>query len=142
MAPKRKSARPRLVLDNNLFVAAYWNPRSASARIIAACREGRLALLVSPAIRREIARTLRQVPVDDGYRRGVARLLGEGEQVETTESLAGAIPADPDDEKYLECAVTAGADFLVSSDRHLLALSDTRGVEVMSPSALARRLGL
>jgi putative PIN family toxin of toxin-antitoxin system len=128
------------VLDNNLFVAAYWNPRSASARIIQACREGRTTLVVSPAIRREITRTLRQIPVDDGYRHSVAQLLAEGEQVEAIESLAGAIPADPEDEKYLECALAAGADYLVSSDRHLLGLTDTRGVEIVSPSALARRL--
>lgn len=132
----------KVVLDNNLFVAAYWNPQSASARIIQACREGRLSAVASAAVRREITRTLGQMPVEEEYRRAVARLLRRAEAVDASESLAGMIPADPEDEKYLECAVAAGADYLVSSDRHLLTLGNVRGVEIVSPSALARRLRL
>lgn len=133
---------PKVVLDNNLFVAAYWNPRSASARIIEASREKRVIAVASAAVRREIMRTLGQIPIEEEYRRAVGRLLRRAEAVRATESLAGMIPADPEDEKYLECAVAAGADYLVSSDRHLLALGSVRGVEMISPSVLARRLRL
>jgi putative PIN family toxin of toxin-antitoxin system len=133
---------PKVVLDNNLFVAAYWNPRSASARLIAAAREGRLLAAVSAAVRREIVGTLRQIPIPEDYRRGVEQLLRHAERVEPAESFPGTVPDDPEDEKYLECAVAAGADYVVSSDRHLLELGSFRGVEIVSPSALARELKL
>ena len=137
-----RHAPPKVVLDNNLFVAAYWNPRSASARIIERCREGELTLVASAAVRREIRRTLRQIPMRQNYRRDVERLLRRSSSVEPGESFAGLIPDDPDDEKYLECAVAANARYLVSSDRHLLGLGSVRGVEIIAPSALARRLHL
>ena len=31
---------PTVLLDTNVFVAAYWAPKSASARIVQACIEG------------------------------------------------------------------------------------------------------
>ena len=40
---------------------------------------------------------------------------------------------DPDDEMVLECALAAGADFLVSGDkRHLLKLRAFRGVKIVT----------
>ena len=44
-----------------------------------------------------------------------------------------AVPADPDDDKVLECAIAAGATHLVTGDRrHLLPLGSFRGVAIVS----------
>ena len=48
------------------------------------------------------------------------------------------IPADPTDDRYLECAVEGEADFLVSGDKDLLSLGSYRGIETsasFTPSA-------
>jgi uncharacterized protein len=50
-----------------------------------------------------------------------------------------AIKSDPDDNKILECAVEAGADFIVSGDPHLLNLRSFREIEILAP---AKFLGL
>ena len=42
---------------------------------------------------------------------------------------------DPNDDKYLELAVAAGAETIVSSDRDLLVLDPWRGVRIMRPAA-------
>lgn len=42
---------------------------------------------------------------------------------------------DPDDDKYLELALAASADVIVSGDRDLLALDPWRGVRILSPAA-------
>ena len=34
----------------------------------------------------------------------------------------GAVPADPDDDKIVACAVAADADYLVTRDAHLISL--------------------
>ena len=34
----------------------------------------------------------------------------------------GAVAADPDDNKFVDCAIAAKADFIVTSDRHFDAL--------------------
>lgn len=44
--------------------------------------------------------------------------------------------SDPDDDKFLACAVAAGAAYAVSGDRGLLAASPYRKVTVIRPRAL------
>lgn len=58
--------------------------------------------------------------------------------VKPTERIA-AIPKDPDDNIVLECAVAAGADAIVSGDRHLLALNTFRGILILTPHAFLDR---
>jgi predicted nucleic acid-binding protein len=41
------------------------------------------------------------------------------------------IADDPDDNKIIECAVAAGADVIVSGDKHLLRLGQYRGIRIM-----------
>jgi putative PIN family toxin of toxin-antitoxin system len=44
-----------------------------------------------------------------------------------------AIPADPDDDKVLECAIVGGASYIVTGDRrHLLQLRNYRGIAIVS----------
>jgi uncharacterized protein len=44
-----------------------------------------------------------------------------------------AIPADPDDDKVLECAATAGATHIITGDRrHLLPLGTFQGISILT----------
>ncbi len=46
-----------------------------------------------------------------------------------------AVPADQDDDKVLECAVTAGATHIVTGDRrHLLPLGAYQGIPILTAS--------
>jgi len=51
------------------------------------------------------------------------------------------IKADPDDDKFLECAVEGGADLIVSGDRHLTRLKSFRGIGIVWPIDFQRSLG-
>ncbi len=46
-----------------------------------------------------------------------------------------AIKADPDDNKILECAVTSGASYIVSGDKHLLELKEYGKIKIITPKA-------
>lgn len=41
------------------------------------------------------------------------------------------IEEDPDDNMILDCAVEAGAEYIVSGDRHLLDLEDFKGIKIV-----------
>jgi len=43
------------------------------------------------------------------------------------------ICTDSDDDKFLECAVNAKCNMIVSGDKHLLAVSGFQGIQVLSP---------
>jgi conserved hypothetical protein TIGR00305 len=51
-----------------------------------------------------------------------------------------AVDDDPDDDKFLEAAVTAEVDYLVSGDSHLRELGSFRGVDIIEPRAFYERL--
>jgi len=51
-----------IVIDTNVFVAAGFNPRSASARILTGLREGRFRLIWNEPTRRETEMILRRIP--------------------------------------------------------------------------------
>lgn len=44
------------------------------------------------------------------------------------------IENDPDDNRILECAVEADADYIVSGDRHLLDLEKYEDIKIVTPA--------
>ena len=41
------------------------------------------------------------------------------------------IDDDPDDDKFIECAVASRAGFIVSGDKHLLKLKEYKRIKIM-----------
>jgi uncharacterized protein len=44
------------------------------------------------------------------------------------------LSVDPDDDKFIDCAVSGGADFIVSGDAHLLDLKSVLNVKIIKPN--------
>ncbi len=66
--------------------------------------------------------------------RAVAEILSFSQLVKIENKLQ-VIPADPGDDKVVECAHIAKADFVVSGDRHLLDLKNYRGIPILRANA-------
>jgi putative PIN family toxin of toxin-antitoxin system len=121
----------RVVLDTNVLVAAAYNPGSASRRIVEACLGGQLTPVVSPALRREyefiLARAIRGRPDLERIHR-----LVDGADIVEPARTPRVVADDPEDDKLVSAALTAGA-ILVTSDAHLLAISGHEGLKVVRP---------
>ena len=124
-----------VVLDTNVLISALAFPGSKPDQILARARRGELDLYVSPAILSEPERVLR-----DKFRlskqevasrvRAIRRMA---HLVHPTERIA-VITANDDDNRILECAIAAHAEFLVTGDRaHLLPLASYRGTRMIAP---------
>lgn len=50
-----------------------------------------------------------------------------------------AIKEDPDDNRILECALEAGSEFIVTSDKDLLRLGEYASIRIVKPSQLLER---
>ena len=50
------------------------------------------------------------------------------------------IKRDLSDNKFLEAALEAKADFIITGDHHLLELREFRGVKILSPSDFLKLL--
>lgn len=131
--------RIKVILDTNVFIAAYWSPRSASARIIRACIEGGLRAVYTPQIRRETLTMLRRARTSAAYARSLEEFWSAAEEVKGV-SAGGVRADDPDDQKFLEAALGGEADFLVTNDAHLLKVEYLGSTQVLTPASLVRLL--
>jgi predicted nucleic acid-binding protein len=59
--------------------------------------------------------------------------------VEFTGALHG-ICRDPKDDMVLECAESSGADLIVTGDKDLLAVSEYKGIRILTPRAFLDEL--
>ena len=53
---------------------------------------------------------------------------------------SGWVTSDPDDDKFVDAALTANAEYIVSGDRHLLGLGSVAGVSVLRPREFLDRI--
>lgn len=124
----------RVVLDTNVFVSAVFFG-GPPGEILAAWRDGAIQLVLSAEIaeeyRRVGARLAAQFPaVDLGP---ALHLVLSRAMVVTPAPLSEAVCRDPDDDKFIACALSAQAPYLVSGDGDLLAVSRIMAVTVLSP---------
>ena len=128
-----------VVLDINLFVAAFWNRGSASARVIHACIEGRLTFVHTDETLKGLRIVLRCIRAPERYMDDVVqKALDAGRRVEG--KPAPVISEDPEDQIFLECAVGADADYLITSDRHLLKLRQVGRTKILTPAQFVREV--
>jgi uncharacterized protein len=127
-----------VVLDTNVLVAAGFKPRSASAKIVDAVKQGQVRMVWNDATRREIEHIIGKIPPLRA--RADARLFRTEDRftAPTHPERFDFIP-DPDDRKFAALADAAGA-VLISNDEHLLAHRDRMAVPVLTPSAFWSRL--
>ena len=120
-----------VVIDTNVFVAALFNPRSASARILEGVREERFRLICDQPTRCETEMILRRIPRLEWQK--VADLFRpEGEYTGPVDPTAFAVIADPDDRKFAALSAAANVP-LVTSDKLVLAQRGRIGIEIVTP---------
>jgi putative PIN family toxin of toxin-antitoxin system len=138
----------KAVLDANVFVSALINTRGTPKQVINLWREEVFEMLVSEAILGEIGRVLRYPKIaalhhlpEPELQEFMTLLHEESRIVESPERLH--VSPDESDNRYLECAVAGGADYLVTGDKlHLLPIGEYRGVKIVSPAMFLARLQL
>ena len=130
----------KVVLDANVFVSALLTQQGNAKRILDYWQENKFELLTSPEILDEWNRALRYphlVQIHQKSEVEIQRLLKLVQKhstlVKPTEKLT--ISDDESDNRYIECAVSGGADYLVTGDKkHLLPIGEYKGVRIISPA--------
>jgi len=137
----------RLVLDTNQFVSGLLVRQGLPAQVLDAWQRREFLLITSPPIIAEIRSTLncprirrKYLLTDDDVERLVTLLKQDALVVPGEIDVAGAIPADPTDDMVLACAIEGRADLIVSSDHHLLNLSEYQGIPIVTAREFLERL--
>ncbi len=140
--------RPIVVLDTNALVRMALAKSPLARALRAALEQGDFVLLTSNDILIEMGRVLRYPRIATRHALSEADIQAfEG----AIKSLAVIVPglyvvnridADPDDDKFLACALEGDADCIVSEDPHLRDLKSYLGIEIISLEQLSSQLGL
>ena len=128
-----------IVIDTNVFVAAGFNPRSASARVLAATRDGRFRLIWNTSTRRETEMILMRIPRLD-WERFADLFQPEGEFTGPVDPYAFVLIADPDDRKFAALSAAVNSP-LVTNDNDLLAARNVTGIDALTPRGFLARGG-
>jgi len=124
----------KVVVDTNVFVSGVFFG-GTPGRVLEAWRHGRVEVVLSREIVEEYVRVgerlANRFPGVD--LNPALELLTVSATLVTSPPLPERASRDPDDDKFLACALAAGADCVVSGDRDLLDLSAYEGIVVLSP---------
>ena len=110
----------RAVLDTNVVVSACWKQDGLEARTVNLASEGAFTPCVSAEIvaeYRDVLARKKLGPVADRTARMLAAL--ERNWIVIATPVRMSLACDEDDNRFLECAVAAAADYLVTGNlRH------------------------
>ena len=130
----------KITIDTNMLVAYMFNKNSSSARIIELGFEGAVDIVWSCRIKKEAELITRKIS------RAVPGAGIDLEKVFRPENKIKNVPdienvsEDPDDDKFLACAATSGADMIISNDKHLLKLKIFEGIPVCDAGRAVKML--
>ena len=133
--------RVRVVYDTNIWVSALrWQGNPFRCVLLAAM--GFVVSVTCSELLDELCCVLTQkfgMPFAD-VNRYIAVIRSFSEVVAITGQLR-VVADDPDDDKVVECAIVGKADYIVTGDRHLLALGQYSGISIVKATQFLNILG-
>lgn len=124
----------KICLDTNVIISAIIFGGKPE-QILKLAQEGKITLLISPAILSEINRVLaiKFERDDTEIKRVVKGLISIGQLVSPKKKI-DKIQYKPDN-RILECALEGKADYIISGDKkHLLPLGKFEGIKIVTSS--------
>jgi len=121
----------KIVLDVNIFVSSFFwggNPRKIMERII----DGKDALFTCKEIIQETASVMLR-PKFNVSNEYITHFIRSIEELANCITLVGSIQnicRDNEDDKILECALLANADYIITGDSDLLILEEFRKIKI------------
>lgn len=126
----------KVILDTNVFLSGVFFG-GPPYEILRAWRDRSISLVYSPEILDEyrktgekLARQFQGVDLDP-----FLALVATDGKLCAALALDEAVCDDPEDDKFLACAIASSCKVIISGDKHLLKATGYRGIEVLRPRA-------
>ena len=124
----------KVVIDTNIFVSSFFggNPR----KIIDLWKKGNITLCLSKDILDEYIDVLQRVGLkDENEIEELLSLFAKGFNIlfTTKTPKIKAVKDDPEDDKFIECAVALKAEVVITGDSAIRALGEYMGIKIVNP---------
>lgn len=124
----------RVIIDTNVFVSGIFFSGPPHS-IIEAWRRGKVQLVITPEIYQEYQRVIEslseQFPAINIQQ--IIEIVALTSEVVSPANLKAPVCDDPDDDKFIACALASKCRIIISGDRHLLRVSGYYGIQVLKP---------
>jgi putative PIN family toxin of toxin-antitoxin system len=129
-----------LVIDTNVLISSFFggNPKE----VIDLWRRGSALLCLTREVLEEYLRVMARLPIAPETKSRLVAILQEKRNLELVAPSKhhAVIREDPEDDKFIDCAVEAKADYIISGDEHLLQVKAYRGIPICSPKEFLQRI--
>ena len=121
-----------VVFDTNILISALLSTNGTPFRCLALAKIGQIESVTCQEILDEFAEKLRVKFKfsEEMTQTAVAEILRFSRLVEISGTLK-TVPADPDDDRVVECAVVGQATHIVTGDKHLLTLVKYQNIDIV-----------
>jgi uncharacterized protein len=124
----------RVVVDTNILVSSFFggNPR----KIIDLWKSGNITLCLTGAIIDEYVEVLQRLGLQDTTElKDLIKLFSGGYHTVFTSKTKEirVVEKDPDDDKFIECAVALNARYIITGDKALRDIEDYMGIKIATP---------
>lgn len=131
----------RIVIDTNVFISGiFW--KGPPFKILLKWRQKKFELILSAAILNEYRRVVDEmsrkhgpIDIDDLF-----EVVGLNSVLVQPIRFARPVCKDPNDDMFLEAAISAEADYIVTGDKKLLELNGYGNVAIVTPAAFMKTL--
>jgi putative PIN family toxin of toxin-antitoxin system len=136
----QRSESVKAVFDTNILISALgWNgkPEECLKKVF----DDSITGYTSPDILRELALVMDYPHLDfkeSEKQRFLSQIATEFHIVQPEPSVE--VCRDPDDNKFLDCALAADGSYVVSGDSDLLDLEEYEGIQIVSPSTFLEEI--
>jgi putative PIN family toxin of toxin-antitoxin system len=124
----------KVILDTNVFVSGVFFS-GPPYRILEAWRDGKIQLGMSQEILDEYRRVgeslAEQFP--NVELQPMLELITINAELFSVQNLPEPVCKDPDDDKFLACALASKCKVIISGDKNLLKVSGFHGIRVIRP---------
>jgi putative PIN family toxin of toxin-antitoxin system len=126
----------KVVIDTNALIDGSEDFYHYANRIIDLVIAGQIEAYANKGTLRENRFLAQKKILDEGYLKKLEYFFEIIKPVERIEPLD--VVEDREDNKILESAVASSADYLVTSDRHLLKIERYEGIKIVTPAGFWR----
>ena len=130
----------KVILDTNIFISGlFW--KGDSYKILMLWKDKKFQLVTSKEIIDEIIRVLKDFKIrlpDDILKELINLIIKNSIFVKPKERFNVSI--DKGDNKFIDAAFEANADYIISQDKDLLNLKEFKNIKIINPKEFLRSI--
>jgi len=136
----------KVVLDTNVFISAFLWQRNAK-EIFNLAKEKKFQICATKEILNEFEKVLKYPKFSKKLKsisKEPSQIINEFLEIvklyPSRKFKTPIIKEDPTDDKFLICALSSKASFIVSGDKHLLKLKNFQSIPILTPTQFLKQL--